>query len=249
MGIQVRLKPYVSQSELLEFLRGGQAQPASTWRRLRRRGLLTAGAPVYPRTAAGRIEGEQRRYSTLNILAVALEQAGRDDDAATVARCAAEFEDRYSFYLTATEPDLERARRHLSDALETAWTSCRPEGVAELRGVVTRVGDWIRVQTDELAEVALPRSTALDVWQVGASVAVVQIATAAVGSWRSLLLPTDPVDSSVAGLDDDGEDESGLYGPGRIELLTRLTPERARVYAQLDELLATQEPSRLTLLA
>ncbi len=241
--MDVRLKVYLTNVELINQLDVGPAKPESIQRRLRRHGLLTAGTPVQTRRSDGRVAGEQRRYSILNVLSAALVQAGRGDEAAAAAEQATRFEVQHAGWLDPNEPSNGEDCRRLSDALEHAWSASLPQGVTELRGVVSHIDDWVHVRTGlGLAEVVLPRTAPLTL-SVGDGVVVLQIASKSAGAWLSRLLPTQPVKTTP------DEAGAGLFGDGHIERVTLTSPERAEVFDRLARLSTDREPSRLTLLA
>lgn len=241
--MDIRLKVYLTNVELINQLDVGPAKPESIQRRLRRHGLLTAGTPVQTRRSDGRVAGEQRRYSILNVLSAALVQAGRGDDAAAVAEQAARFELQHASGLDRGGPLEDEDCRRLSDALEHAWSVCRPQGVTELRGVVSHIDDWVHVRTGlGLAEVVLPRTPPLTL-SIGDGVVVLQIASRSAGAWLSRLLPTEPVETTP------DEADAGLFGDDHIDRATRTSEERDGVFDRLARRSADREPSRLTLLA
>lgn len=251
MEQKVRLRPYLSHDELLGYLHSGGAQPASVQRRLRSGRLLTAGTRFRPRRSNGCVDGETRLYSVLNVLAAALAQIGRDEEAAAVADCAARFEQQFANWLTPTGDVLGHARRVLSDALEDTWSNCRPADVTELRGVVTTVDELVHVRTSDLSELLIPQTNAPWGPRVGDGVVVIQLKTGATGTWLSRLLPAEAVAEDVTARDqhDDETESDLLFGTNHIDYVTRSSPSRERAFDQLARTANAQEPSRLTLLA
>lgn len=241
--MDVRLKVYLTNVELVSQLDAGTAKPESIQRRLRRHGLLTAGTPVHLRRSDGRVAGEQRLYSILNVLSAALAQAGRHDDAASAAEQAAQFEQHHADWFDRNDPVTNAHGRRLSDALEHAWSTCLPPDVTDLRGVVSHIDDWVHVRTGPgLAEVVLPRSAPLTL-SVGDGVVVLQITSTSSGAWLSRLLPCEHLGSTA------DEAEADLFGDDHIERVTHQSEQRDEVFDRLARRSAGREPSRLTLLA
>ena len=248
MDPSVRLRPFVTQDELLQYLHSSRAKPASVRRRLRSRKLISAGIRLPRRRGDdGRVIGATRLYCVLNVLAEALVRAGRNDDAATVARCATRFEAQFAASLTPAGAVAGGGRDRLSDALETLWASCRPADVAELRGVVIDVGDRVQLRTASRVDVLIPRVDGPPALKVGDGIVVIQVKTGA-GTWLSRAFPAEQVAAPPDAAGRGGADTDGMFGPDHIEHVTRSSPARDKVLAQLASLAAEQEPARLTLL-
>jgi hypothetical protein len=85
--------PLVTASEIVsEYRPGGGATTKASLRRLRERGLISAGVVEHPRGAAGRVAGAWHVYSALNLDAVVAARADNQDAARKIAAAAARIE-------------------------------------------------------------------------------------------------------------------------------------------------------------
>ena len=91
MSTQVARFPFVSKDDILRAFPPGTEPSESTFKTLRRNGLVSAGVSIR-RRRAGRVVGQLRCYAAVNIDAVVLARHGRSEEASEVAGKATQFE-------------------------------------------------------------------------------------------------------------------------------------------------------------
>jgi hypothetical protein len=85
--------PLVTAAEIAaEYRPGGRTTVKSTLRRLRERGLVSAGVAEHPRGSGGRVAGAWHLYSALNLDAVRAARADEEGTARAIAEAAARLE-------------------------------------------------------------------------------------------------------------------------------------------------------------